>query len=200
MKEPIAYLKGEFVPASQCVLPLYDLGIVLGAAVTDFLRTFDQRPYRMEDHIERLYRSCKYARIEPPVNFQESIAISKRLLAENSTLVHPPAGAAVSERPAWLFDAVSARRKLTAFFDVAQLDGFGCADKPRAIAAAGALLDYVETTQQAALPHIAAMRTYSVTDTLVLDGATRRNLEIDRSATGDTRHSAASPSADPPSR
>ena len=86
MNEPLAYLKGEFVPASQCVLPLYDLGIVLGAAVTDFLRTFDQRPYRMEDHIERLYRSCKYARIEPPVNFQESIAISKRLLAENSTL------------------------------------------------------------------------------------------------------------------
>ncbi|ROO27701.1 DNA mismatch repair protein MutS [Salinisphaera orenii MK-B5] len=117
------------------------------------------------------------------------LAPSEIVIAENSALAQPPAGAAVSERPAWLFDAVSARRKLTAFFDVAQLDGFGCADKPRAIAAAGALLDYVETTQQAALPHIAAMRTYSVTDTLVLDGATRRNLEIDRSATGDTRHS-----------
>ena len=86
MKEPIAYLKGQFVPASQCVLPVYDLGIVLGAAVTDFLRTFNQRPYRMEDHIRRFYRSCKYARIEPPVSFQESIAISEKLLAENNTL------------------------------------------------------------------------------------------------------------------
>ena len=37
MNEPLAYLKGEYVPASQCVLPVYDLGIVLGAAVTDFM-------------------------------------------------------------------------------------------------------------------------------------------------------------------
>ncbi len=86
MNEPIAYLKGEFVPASQCVLPVYDLGIVLGAAVTDFLRTFHQRPYRMEDHITRFYRSCKYARIKPPVDPEESIEISERLLKENGKL------------------------------------------------------------------------------------------------------------------
>ncbi|MBI83856.1 MAG: hypothetical protein CMJ81_11710 [Planctomycetaceae bacterium] len=87
MQEPIAYLKGKFVPASECVLPIYDLGIVLGAAVTDFLRTFHQRPYRMEDHVQRFYRSCKYARIDPPVDLQESIAISEKLLAENAKLV-----------------------------------------------------------------------------------------------------------------
>ena len=86
MQEPLAYLKGEFVPASQCVLPIHDLGIVLGAAVTDFLRTFHQQPYRMEDHVQRFYRSCKYARIEPPVDIQESIAVSEKLLVENSQL------------------------------------------------------------------------------------------------------------------
>jgi len=86
MKEPIAYLKGEFVAASQCVLPVYDLGIVLGAAVTDFLRTFNQQPYRMEDHVRRFYRSCKYARIDPPVDLEETKAISEKLLAENSKL------------------------------------------------------------------------------------------------------------------
>jgi len=86
MKEPIAYLKGEFVPASQCMLPVYDLGIVLGAAVTDFLRTFDQQPYRMEDHVRRFYRSCKYARIKPPVDMEETMAISEKLLAENGAL------------------------------------------------------------------------------------------------------------------
>ena len=73
MGEPLAYLKGEYVPASQCVLPIYDLGIVLGAAVTDFLRTFRQEPYRMEDHVQRLYRSCKYARIEPTVPIEEGL-------------------------------------------------------------------------------------------------------------------------------
>ncbi len=87
MQEPIAYLKGKFVPASECVLPIYDLGIVLGAAVTDFLRTFHQRPYRMEDHVQRFYRSCKYARIDPPVDLQESVDISEKLLAENSRLL-----------------------------------------------------------------------------------------------------------------
>lgn len=86
MTEPLAYLKGEFVPASKCVLPMYDLGIVIGAAVTDFLRTFHQDPYRMDDHIQRFYRSCKYARIEPPVDISESMAISERLLSENSPL------------------------------------------------------------------------------------------------------------------
>ncbi len=86
MKEPITYLKGQYVPASQCVLPIYDLGIVLGAAVTDLVRTFHQRPYRMEDHVRRLYRSCKYARIDPPVDIEQSMAITEKLLAENAKL------------------------------------------------------------------------------------------------------------------
>lgn len=83
MPEPLAYLKGDFVPASQCVLPVYDLGIVLGAAVTDFLRTFHQQSYRMEDHVHRFYQSCKYARIKPPVSIEETIQISEKLIAEN---------------------------------------------------------------------------------------------------------------------
>ncbi|MBN80051.1 MAG: hypothetical protein CMJ70_07920 [Planctomycetaceae bacterium] len=88
MDQPIAYLKGKFVPASECALPMYDLGIVLGAAVTDFLRTFHQRPYRMDDHIQRFYRSCKYARIQPPVDLAESISISEHLLKTNAPF-HP---------------------------------------------------------------------------------------------------------------
>ena len=86
MTEPIAYLKGEFVPASECKLPIYDLGIVLGAAVTDFFRTFHQVPYRLEDHLQRFYRSCRYARIEPPVSIDESREISEKLIAENGQL------------------------------------------------------------------------------------------------------------------
>ena len=88
MNETISYLKGEFVPASKCVLPIYDLGIVLGAAVTDFLRTFHTEPYRIQDHVQRFYRSCKYAHIEPPVCIEESISISKTLIEHNSK-IHP---------------------------------------------------------------------------------------------------------------
>jgi len=84
MSEPIAYLKGEFVPASQCTLPVFDLGIVMGAAVTDLVRTFHQKAYRLEDHVRRFYQSCKYARITPPVTIEESISISEKLLENNA--------------------------------------------------------------------------------------------------------------------
>ncbi len=84
--EPIAYLKGSFVPAGECRLPVYDLGIVLGAAVTDFLRTFNGKPYLMEQHIRRFYQSCKYACIPPPVGTGESIEISRRIIEHNLKL------------------------------------------------------------------------------------------------------------------
>ena len=86
MTEPIAYLKGEYVPISQCRLAIYDLGIVLGAAVTDFVRTFLQRPYRLEDHVRRFYRSCRYARIPCPVSIEETMEITRHLIRRNSTL------------------------------------------------------------------------------------------------------------------
>ena len=86
VKEPLAYLKGEFVPLSQCRLAIYDTGIVLGAAVTDFLRTFHQRPHRMEDHVRRFYRSCHYAHLEPPVSIEETMDISKKIVAHNAEL------------------------------------------------------------------------------------------------------------------
>ncbi len=86
MTEPLAYLKGKFVPLSECRLPIFDLGIVLGASVTDFLRTFHQKPYRMEDHVRRFYQSCRYARIRPPVTEDETMTISRKLIAENAKL------------------------------------------------------------------------------------------------------------------
>jgi len=85
MTEPIAYMNGQYIPASQCKLPIYDLGIVLGAAVTDFLRTFGGKPFRMGEHIQRFYRSGKYAHIEPPVSLAESHVISNKLLEHNRT-------------------------------------------------------------------------------------------------------------------
>ena len=86
MTEPIAYLNGRFIPACECKLPIYDTGIVIGAAVTDFLRTFNHRPYRMEDHVRRFYRSCKYAYLDPPITREETMAVSERLIKHNADL------------------------------------------------------------------------------------------------------------------
>ena len=55
--EPLVYLNGRKVPASQAHLAIYDAAIILGATVTDLTRTFRQQPYRLEDHVARFYRS-----------------------------------------------------------------------------------------------------------------------------------------------
>jgi DNA mismatch repair protein MutS len=87
-------------------------------------------------------------------------------------------------RPAWHFELDAASRGLTEQFHTHDLSGFGCADKPLAIAAAGALLGYVRETQRAALPHLRSLRTEERDEALIMDPATRRNLELDESLTG----------------
>jgi DNA mismatch repair protein MutS len=87
-------------------------------------------------------------------------------------------------RSAWHFDLDSSTRALTQQFNTKDLKGFGCADKPLAIAAAGALLAYVKETQKAALPHLLSMSTEDRDAALIMDPATRRNLELDSSLAG----------------
>jgi DNA mismatch repair protein MutS len=87
-------------------------------------------------------------------------------------------------RAPWHFDIESATRALTEQFGTRDLSGFGCAAKPQAIAAAGALLAYVRETQKAALPHLLSLTTEEREAALVMDPATRRNLELDESLAG----------------
>jgi DNA mismatch repair protein MutS len=87
-------------------------------------------------------------------------------------------------RAPWHFDTDSATRALTEQFHTRDLAGFGCADKPLAIAAAGALLAYVRETQKAALPHLLSITTEEHDGALIMDPATRRNLELDESLAG----------------
>jgi len=87
-------------------------------------------------------------------------------------------------RAPWHFDTDSATRTLTEQFHTRDLAGFGCADKPAAIAAAGALLAYVRETQKSALPHLLSIGTEERDAALIMDPATRRNLELDESLAG----------------
>ncbi len=87
-------------------------------------------------------------------------------------------------RAPWHFDTDSALRALTEQFRTRDLAGFGCADKPLAIAAAGALLAYVRETQKSALPHLLSITTEERDAALIMDPATRRNLELDQSLAG----------------
>ncbi len=87
-------------------------------------------------------------------------------------------------RPPWHFELASASRLLTDQLGTLDLRGFGADDLPLAICAAGALLQYVRETQKTALPHITALSVEERGDTLQIDAATRRNLEIDASLSG----------------
>ncbi len=87
-------------------------------------------------------------------------------------------------QPEWEFDGDSARRALNAQFQTHDLQGFGCDDLDLAIGAAGCLLQYVKDTQRSNLPHIRSMSHESREASVILDAATRRNLEIDINMAG----------------
>jgi DNA mismatch repair protein MutS len=87
-------------------------------------------------------------------------------------------------RPVWEFDSDTCYRQLVSHFQTRDLRGFGCEDMPLAIQAAGCLLTYAKDTQRSALPHIQRMSAEIAADALILDGASRRNLELDRNLSG----------------
>ena len=71
---PIAFLNGELIPSAEAKLPVCDTGIVLGATVTEMIRTFGQQPYRLEDHVDWLCSSMRYAQFHPSLSRDEMIA------------------------------------------------------------------------------------------------------------------------------
>ena len=87
-------------------------------------------------------------------------------------------------RAPWDFELDSAHKSLRQQFAVQDLKGFGCEELTLAIGAAGCLLAYAKETQRTALPHIRSLRHERLDDTVILDAATRRNLELDINLAG----------------
>ncbi len=100
-------------------------------------------------------------------------------------LVDAMTGAATARAPGWQFDPDRAQRRICELLGVRDLAGFGAQGMNAAIAAAGALLDYVERTQGLAPSHLQALRVFAGDEFVVLDAAARRNLEIVESLRGD---------------
>jgi DNA mismatch repair protein MutS len=95
----------------------------------------------------------------------------------------------LTKRPDWHFDLDVAQRLLCEQFKTRDLGGFGLADHPHVITAAGALLQYLNETQQMALPHITGIRLEHRDQFVVVDAATRQNLEINHASSGSKKHS-----------
>ena len=90
----------------------------------------------------------------------------------------------VRRRPMWEFDYEQSVVSLTSQFKTRDLSGFDCAEKRVAVAAAGCLLAYVQETQRMALPHIHSITTLNREDAVIIDAASRRNLELDINIAG----------------
>jgi len=89
MSEALVYLNGQVVPASQAHVAIFDTGIVQGATVTEMTRTFRHRPWRLDAHLDRLFRSLRYTRMDIGLSKEQLAAISEKLVANNARLVHP---------------------------------------------------------------------------------------------------------------
>jgi DNA mismatch repair protein MutS len=86
--------------------------------------------------------------------------------------------AAVNTLPDWRFALDTTRSELLQHFNTLSLDGFGCEHLPAAICAAGALIYYLHETQKQEVEHILSIHTYTVSDFMILDADTQRNLEL----------------------
>ncbi|MGB5323822.1 MAG: DNA mismatch repair protein MutS [Pseudomonadales bacterium] len=116
--------------------------------------------------------------------------IAELLYAENAALPELLAGiAAQRERASLDFAHDCASETLAAQFDCRDIDALGLAPYPLATCAAGALLQYAQTTQGGQLTHLRSIGIDHRSDYLLIDAASRRNLELEHNMAGGRRNS-----------
>ncbi len=102
----VAYFNGRIVPEREVVVPFRDRGFKYGDAAFDMTRTFRGRPFRLEEHVERLYRSLRYLRINPGLSCAEMVAASEEVLERNRHFLTPETDYWLGQRVSRGVDAV----------------------------------------------------------------------------------------------
>ena len=87
--EPIVFLNGSLVPESQAGIPIRDRGFIYGDAVFDAARTFGGTPFKLTEHVKRLYDSLRYVRIDPGIGMKEMEEWSRKVVEHNYPLLPP---------------------------------------------------------------------------------------------------------------
>ncbi len=96
----LVYLNGEYVPAASAKISIFDSAVMLADTVTESTRTFGHRPFKLDEHIDRLYKSLKVTRINPGMTPAEMTAISLEVLERNLPKVN-------AETDLWLVHNIS---------------------------------------------------------------------------------------------
>ncbi|MGB0572432.1 MAG: aminotransferase class IV [Alphaproteobacteria bacterium] len=82
--DPLIYLNGDIVEAADARISPFDRGFLWGDGVYEVTPCFGDQMYRLDDHVDRLYRSLRYVRIDPGLTPAEMTAATKKLLAANA--------------------------------------------------------------------------------------------------------------------
>ena len=85
----LVYLNGEMLPPDQAKISVFDTAVTLGDTMTESTRTFGHIPFKLAQHIDRLYKSLKVSRINPGLSLQEMTAITLEVLETNLPHVPP---------------------------------------------------------------------------------------------------------------
>jgi branched-chain amino acid aminotransferase len=101
----IAYHNGRFVPEREVLVPFRDRGFKYGDAVFDTTRTFGHRVFKLAEHVDRLYRSLRYLRIDPGVTPAAMVEITEEVLRRNLPLLDPDDDYWVTQRVSRGLDA-----------------------------------------------------------------------------------------------
>lgn len=84
MSERMAWINGALVPESEAKVSIRDAGLVYGDSVFDTARTFGGTLFRLAEHVDRLFDSLAYTRIDPGMTKAEIIAATERVVAANA--------------------------------------------------------------------------------------------------------------------
>jgi branched-chain amino acid aminotransferase len=77
------YINGEFVKEEEAKISVFDLGLIRGYGVFDFLRTYEGRPFHLRDHLLRLQYSAHQVGMQLPSSFEEIESLVAHLLEHN---------------------------------------------------------------------------------------------------------------------
>ncbi len=94
------YLSGQMVPESEAKISIFDSAVLLGDTVTESTRTFGHRPFKLDRHLTRLYKSLKVTRIDPGCSREQMTRITLEVLAANAACYGP-------EDDCWLVHNIS---------------------------------------------------------------------------------------------
>ena len=83
MAERRVYFNGEFIPEQEARISIFDCALMYGDMVFEMTRSFGQKPYRLREHLERLYSSMKYAQIDCGLDIDQMEAATHETIERN---------------------------------------------------------------------------------------------------------------------